>query len=201
MRNLEKFLSKTTAYQDAVIQKTFKSEKHNVALITLKSKPRVIKWYQQGFKRNMNKEYKILTTYSSSLTIPSVYEKDEKNNVLLLQYIAGENLCDLINSTSVSREEKTRLIIFLAQWYAQFHQKLQQEEGYQIHGDAHLHNFLFSDRIWGFDFEESAIGEPVQDIARVSASILTTDPAFTREKLQLTQTFITTYQEAVHFNL
>jgi tRNA A-37 threonylcarbamoyl transferase component Bud32 len=196
MKTLDELLFNKMKLHDTVIQKKFKSKKHTVALITIDNIPRVIKWFQPGYKHNMNNEYQFLSRYSSDLNIPSVFNKDDTNQVLILQYISGENLCDLINSSLVSREEKTRLIIMLANWYADLHQTIKKEDTPQIHGDAHLRNFHFSDRIWGFDFEEASIGEPVQDIARLSASILMTNPTFTKEKLQLTQTFITSYQEA-----
>jgi tRNA A-37 threonylcarbamoyl transferase component Bud32 len=196
MKTLEEILSKTVAYQDAVIQKIFNSKKHTVALVTLNGKARVIKWYQPGFSHNMNNEYRVLSTYSSKLTIPTVFEKNDTQHLLFLQYITGDNLCDLIHSSLVSREEKTRLMILLAQWYAQFHEVIKSDHQTYIHGDAHLRNFIFSDRIWGVDFEETIKGEPVQDIARLAASILTTNPSFTKEKLQLTQTFISSYQQA-----
>jgi len=42
------------------------------------------------------------------------------------------------------------------------------DDQFLIRGDSSLRNFMFTDRIWGVDFEESRIGSPVEDIGRVA---------------------------------
>ena len=143
----------------------------------------------------MNVEYNILKKGSSKLNIPSVYELDNDNNVLLMNYIIGDNLCDLLNSEESSLNEKKRLIILLAEWFNDFHNYFKTEDQFIIHGDATLRNFIFTDRIWGVDFEESRSGKTVEDIAGMCASILSTDPMFTKEKYQLCKIFLESYMD------
>ena len=193
MRNIEDLVKNKKKYNDAVIQLQFKSKKNIVAYVTLKNKPRVLKWFVPGLKRQMNAEYNVLKKGSSKLNIPIIHEKDEKNNVLILNYIIGENLCDIINDKETSEREKERLIILLAQWFFDFHNHFKSKEEFLIRGDPSLRNFIFTDRIWGVDFEESRIGKPVEDIAGMCASILSTEPMFTDEKFQLCEKFIDYY--------
>lgn len=193
MKEIEELVKNTEKYKKAVIQKPFKSKKNTVAYVTLNKKPRVLKWFVPGLKRQMKTEYSILKQGSAKLNIPTVYEIDEKNNVITTQYIIGENLCDIINDKNTSNNEKQRLIILLANWYIKFHNFFKNEDQFIIRGDSTLRNFIFTDKIWGVDFEESRTGRPVEDIAGMCTSILTTDPMFTKEKIQLCKLFIDTY--------
>ena len=88
-------------------------------------------------------------------------------------------------------------MILLADWFIEFHNFFKKDDQFLIRGDSSLRNFIFTDRIWGVDFEESRIGNPVEDIGGMCASILTTDPMFTKEKLQLCKKFIDSYVEKV----
>jgi tRNA A-37 threonylcarbamoyl transferase component Bud32 len=143
----------------------------------------------------MKTEFKILKKGAFKLNIPTVYEKDEKNNVLQMNYINGKNLCDLINNEDIPIQEKQKLMILLAEWFFNFHKLFKKDEKYRLHGDANLRNFIFSDRLWGVDFEESRTGRNVEDIASMCASILTTDPMFTKEKIYLCKIFIDSYNK------
>ena len=182
-------------YTSCVIQKTYDSKKNSVALVTIDDKTRILKLFYPGFIKNMKNEYEILKKASSSINIPAVYEIDEKNHVLILQYIQGENLCDLINSDKISYSEKERLIILLADWYIDFHLYFKNNDTFIIRGDSILRNFIFSDRIWGLDFEESRTGEPEEDLSYICASILSTNPMFNEDKINLCQTFINRYEQ------
>ena len=193
MRNIEELIQKVKKYKNAVIQEKFKSKKNTVAYATIKDKSRVLKWFLPGLKRQMKIESDILKKGSSKLNIPSIYEIDEKNNVLVMSYIIGENLCDIINDEKTEESEKKRLMILLAEWFADFHNHFKTEDQFLIRGDSTLRNFILTDRIWGVDFEESRFGKTVEDIAGMCASILTTDPMFTSEKFQLCEIFIDAY--------
>jgi len=66
-----------------------------------------------------------------------------------------------------------------------------------IHGDSHLRNFIVTNNydIVGLDFEETHLGDVSEDIAQLCASILTTNPQYTKEKIILTHEFIKTYEQ------
>jgi hypothetical protein len=110
-----------------------------------------------------------------------------------MNYIIGENLCDIINDENASFSEKKRLTILLAEWFYEFHNFFKTEDQFRIRGDSTLRNFILTDRIWGVDFEESRIGKVIEDIAGICSSILSTDPMFTSEKFQLCKIFIEAY--------
>jgi tRNA A-37 threonylcarbamoyl transferase component Bud32 len=193
MKNIEELIQNIKKYKKAIIQRKLQSKKNTVAYVTLKNKQRILKWFVPGLKRQMHIEYSILKKGSSKLNIPTVYKMDEENNVLILGYIVGENLCDIINNENNSADEKQRLMVLLADWFVKFHNFFKTEDQFQIRGDSTLRNFILTDRIWGLDFEESRIGNPVEDIAGMCSSILSTDPMFTSEKLQLCKLFLESY--------
>ncbi len=193
MKNIEDLVNNQEKFQNATIQKKFKSKKNTVAYVTIDQKPRVLKWFVPGLYKNMENEYKILSKGAKDLDIPSVFEKDDENNVLVLSYITGENLCDLINSEEITYQEKQRLMILLAQWFNKFHSFFKEQQEFKIMGDPELRNFIFTNKIFGVDFEETRKGHPVEDIAGMCASILSTDPSFTKTKFKLCEKFIDEY--------
>lgn len=193
MRDINELIDNIKRYKDAVLQKNFKSKKNTVAYVTIDKKPRILKWFVPGLKENMENEYGILSEGYKELNIPAVYEKDDDNNVLHISYILGENLCDLINSEEITDQEKQRLVTLLAQWFNDFHNFFKEDQNFKIRGDPELRNFIFSDKIYGLDFEESRQGHPVEDIAGMCASILSTDPAFSPLKFKLCEKFIDEY--------
>ena len=193
MKNIEELVQTVKKYKNAVIQEKFESKKNTVAYVTIDGKPRVLKWFVPGLKRQMKIENDVLKKGSSKLNVPSIYEMDEENNVLVTSCIIGENLCDLINDEKTAKSEKKRLMILLAEWFADFHNHFKTEDQFRIRGDSTLRNFILTDRIWGVDFEESRSGKIIEDIAGMCASILTTDPMFTSEKFQLCEIFVDSY--------
>jgi len=193
MREIEELLDNNKKYKNTIIQEKLKSKKNTVAYVTINNKPRVVKWFVPGLKRQMKNEYNILKKGSSKLNIPSIYELDEENNVIIMNYIIGENLCDLINDEETSMDEKKRLMILLAEWFYEFHNHFKTDEQFLIRGDSTLRNFILTDRIWGVDFEECRAGRVVEDISGMCASILSTNPMFTPEKFQLCKVFIDSY--------
>ena len=98
MKEIEELVQNVKNYKKAVIQDKLKSKKNTVAYVTINDKPRVLKWFVPGLKRQMKIEYDVLKKGSSKLNIPSIYEMDEENNVLITSYIIGDNLCDIVNN-------------------------------------------------------------------------------------------------------
>jgi len=192
-KDINELLKTKEKYKNAIIQKNLKSKKNTVIYVTIKNKPRVLKWFVPGLKNNFENEYNFLIKAKNKLNIPQVYEKDELNNVLILNYIMGENLCDIINNKETSFSEKERLMSLLSKWYYNFHNFTKKGNEFTIHGDSNLRNFVFTDRLWGLDFEEVRKGNPSEDISDMCASILTTNPMFTKEKFKLASILIDRY--------
>jgi tRNA A-37 threonylcarbamoyl transferase component Bud32 len=201
MKDIEELIKNTEKYKNALIQKRLDSKKNTVVYATIEGKPRILKWFAPGLKQNMETEFTILRKGSSKLKMPAVLEKDAENSVLILGYIIGENLCELINDTDVPLEQKQKMIALLSAWFASFHDHFKSEEGFRIRGDPSLRNFIYKDGVWGVDFEESRPGKPIEDIAGMCASILSTDPMFTDEKFQLCRIFIDSYRKLVTWPL
>jgi tRNA A-37 threonylcarbamoyl transferase component Bud32 len=193
MNNIEELIQKSKYYENVVIQNIFNSKKNSVAYVILNGKSRVLKRFVPGLKNNMKNEYDTIKKGLSNLNIPSVFDMDEENNVLIMNYINGENLCDVINSEKTTMGEKKRLMILLAEWFSEFHNHFKINNQYLIRGDSILRNFILTDRIWGVDFEESRFGRVTEDIAGMCSSILITNPMFTNEKFQLCEIFIDSY--------
>ena len=197
MRTIEDLISNTEKYKPALLQKQFKSKKNTVGYVVLNGQARILKWYVPGLKKNLDIEYEILKKGSLELSMPTPLEKDTENYVLVMSYIVGENVCDFINNQKAPFEEKKHVIDLLADWLVKFHALFKSMEGFRIRGDPSLRNFLLSrDRLYGVDFEESRIGKPVEDVAGICASILSTDPMFTDEKYQLCQQFLDSYRRS-----
>jgi tRNA A-37 threonylcarbamoyl transferase component Bud32 len=112
------------------------------------------------------------------------------SDVLILEYISGPNLCDLITENPDPNYGQ-----LLASWLAKYHTALRRNDAQTlIKGDTRIRNFLYhNDHLVGVDFEESHIGPYFEDLAVVCASILDTDPLFTKEKLQLCSVVVETY--------
>jgi len=195
MQDIKELIRNVEKYKDTVIQKKFLSKKNSVCYAIYNNRPVVLKWYAPGFKTNINTEYQILRNSPSSINVPTAFDIDEQNNVILMGYIPGTNLCDVINDERLSANKKKYHIISLASWFHKFHHYFKKEDKFRIRGDSILRNFILTDRIWGVDFEESRFGFPQEDVADICSSILSSFPMFTNEKFLLCKYFINSYKE------
>jgi tRNA A-37 threonylcarbamoyl transferase component Bud32 len=202
MRDIHWLIENVDRYKEAIFQKRFTSKKNVVAYVLLDGQPRILKWFVPGLKQNMEKEFSILKKGVVSLSVPSPFEKDIEQNVLVLSYIPGQNVCDIINDPKISYEEKIKTVQHLAEWFLRFHTFFKTEHSFQIRGDATLRNFIqHKGQIWGVDFEESRIGKPSEDLATLCSSLLSTDPMFTDEKYKLCQGFLDAYRNTSPENI
>jgi len=201
MKDIEELINSSKKYKNAIVQKRFESKKNTVSYVILNKKPRILKWFAPGFKKNMETEFTILKKGSSKLSMPTPLVKDEDDNVIAMTYIIGKNLCDVLNDENTTSDDKKKTIRMLGEWFADFHKHFKTEDKFQIRGDSILRNFILTDRVWGVDFEESRFGKPMEDVAGMCASILSTDPMFTDGKFGLCKTFIESYQKSVPWRL
>jgi tRNA A-37 threonylcarbamoyl transferase component Bud32 len=202
MRDIKKLIENVDKYKTAVLQKRFESKKNTVAYVVFNGQPRILKWFVPGLKQNMEIEYSVLKKGFSNLTMPSLFEKDTENNVIVMSYIMGENICDIVNNPQKILEEKIKVVHLLADWFVNFHTFFKSEDGFRLRGDANLKNFILSrGHIWGVDFEESRIGKPSEDLATLCVSLLSTNPIFTDEKFQFCQIFLDAYRKLVQWDI
>lgn len=127
--------------------------------------------------------------------IPVPHIIGSTSDVLILEYITGPNLCDIITENPDPHYGQ-----LLASWLAKYHAAFQRNDIQTlIKGDSRIRNFLYhGDHLVGVDFEESHIGPYFEDLAVTCASILDTDPLFTKEKLQLCGVVVETYAPFHH---
>ena len=164
------------------------SKKNKVFLVNLasdgRSSPAVLKVYcnpspafevERGFLEEAERR---------GLNAPHIL--DHTDNSLLLEFIPGENLCDLVN-----RELKPGPLQELARWLAHFHRRFPG----LVRGDSQLKNFIWHrSKVFGIDFEECGQGHYLEDVAGICSSILDTNPMFTPTKFELARTFLTMYE-------
>jgi tRNA A-37 threonylcarbamoyl transferase component Bud32 len=202
MRDIKELIENVEKYKTVLLQKRFEGKKNVVGYVMYNGLPRILKWYVPGLKQNMDIEYSILKKGFSDVTMPSPLEKDVDNNVIVMSYITGENVCDIVNDPQTAFEEKKKVVQLLADWFVNFHTFFKSEDGFRLRGDANLRNFILSKgHIWGVDFEESRIGRPSEDLATFCVSLLSTDSMFTEEKFQFCQIFLDSYRRSVKWRI
>ena len=200
MKSISSLISKSDYLQNYNLIRTFKSKKNSVGLINNQDKTYVLKWFENENKKSFETELNVLLQTDTKFLKPKLLNKNEEFNFLIIEYISGENVCDIINDELVTIEEKIKIIEELASWFYYFHKYFQDKNIQYIHGDAHLRNFIFTKnrKIYGLDFEETQIGNFTDDISNLCASILTTDPKFTNEKQQLQNIFVKSYEKLMN---
>jgi tRNA A-37 threonylcarbamoyl transferase component Bud32 len=202
MRDIQELTENVEKYKTALLQKSFKSKKNTVGYVILNSQPRILKWYVPGLRQNMDIEYEVLKKGFSEISMPSPLEKDIENNVLVMSYIQGKNVCDDLNDPHTDPEEKKKIAALLADWLLAFHTFFKTENDFRIRGDPSLRNFIINrNQVWGLDFEESRIGKPVEDLAGIYVSILSSEPMFTEEKFHLGQILLDTYRKSSKWDI
>ncbi len=112
------------------------------------------------------------------------------SNVLLMEYIEGPNLCDLVTANPQAKYGRQ-----LATWLVEFQNAFQiDQNSVLVKGDARLRNFILQEnRVVGVDFEEGYIGSYNEDLIELCASILDTAPLFTKKKFQLCNVILRSY--------
>jgi len=195
MKDISYLISQNKSLHDSKLIKTFKSKKNTVCLLKKNDSFFVLKWFPQSVNKYFLKEKYVLSQKDTPFLKPNLIDKNNEYHFLILHYIKGENICDLINYSKIETQRKIKTIKQLAKWFYHFHSHFQESTSSLIHGDAHLRNFILNENqnVYGLDFEENKAGEPKTDIADLCASILTTNPEFTREKIQLVHIFLETY--------
>lgn len=158
-----------------------RSKKNVVLRLSLTSGEKMIgKLFVTG---RFEMEHQLLVSCGAAgLSVPEVYGAED--GVILMEYIPGETLVDVLNRTL-----ENRYVVLLAQWYYDFHQTTGM-----VKGDPRLRNFILADdMLWGLDFEEAHEGLWLLDIGGVAASILDTNPIFTPEKRRIVWYLLDTY--------
>ncbi|MFW9806333.1 MAG: hypothetical protein ACFFFK_06350 [Candidatus Thorarchaeota archaeon] len=132
-------------------------------------------------------ELRILqSSWEKSLLVPELVEA--RDGVILMEYIAGEPLVDVLNRTF-----DQSLIDLLAEWYYNYHRAHDM-----IKGDPRLRNFIYNNsQIYGVDYEESRPESWILDIAGTAASLLDTHPINDLRKRKMCWALLDTYLDLI----
>jgi hypothetical protein len=100
---------------------------------------------------------------------------------LVLEYLDGEGCDRLINHMFSMKVAEG-----IGEWLAKYHIAMSSGGRPKRMGDASLSNFIFSDgHVCAVDLEDSAEGDPLDDIGQAGASILGSEPFFTPIKYEV----------------
>lgn len=169
----------------------------------------IVKVYSPDLRERLPRERSVLRKASElssrkpEVRIPKLLGQyiEENGAALIIEYIPGENLCDVLNCEVSPAKQAPRIYVeSLAQWYAGFHEQFCTSAGNTLlRGDSILRNFIVvrsesgACSIAGVDFEQATEGDPAVDIGETCCSILDTNPMFTRGKVALCREFIQIY--------
>lgn len=161
-----------------------------------KPKDYPIKFVVKAFRTELfETEVEVLNKLiNQEMQVPQIIDVFEP--YVILEKINGINLTDFINNNLVNidtledlerkiRQQMVLSMSQLAQWMAMLHKKNLVEETDTKEmitlnkGDTRLRDFLIdfeTEKLFGFDFEESYVGNHIDDLAWVCCSLLDTDP-------------------------
>ncbi len=208
----------------------FQSKKNIVISLTFNRKTEslpkevVIKIFRND---NADLEYDTLKQlYEQEILVPNIIFF--KKPYLILEKIEGINLCDFINDRllevadldSLDTNTKKELLMCidkLANWLSKLHITNIIEDKQHSHvkvlnkGDTRLRDFIYNpsdNKIIGLDFEDSYVGNHIDDIAWICCSLLDTNPGvfeinYPKSKIELINLFLKSYYRinpATHFD-
>ena len=147
--------------------------------------PVVVKRFLSG--KCGNEFESLVLARSVGVSVP--YPLASHGDYLVMEYLSGEG-CDVLINKMFSAQAADDL----GRWLAMFHGKLTADFGQRIRRDAVLSNFIVSDgTVYGIDLEDSSIGDPMDDVGQLGASILGNEPFFTPIKFDLCKRMLRAY--------
>lgn len=125
------------------------------------------------------------------INVPEVIWHD--NNIIIMPYIQGELLADLLVDLAVDEEF---WITELAKWLHKLHGCMNINSRVCLcMSDLNLRNFIFDGReFFGLDFESVCFYPPERDLGGICAFILNNDPMFVNWKYRICNSLIKAYE-------
>ncbi|MFX1316845.1 MAG: hypothetical protein ACFE9T_13370 [Promethearchaeota archaeon] len=227
VKNFKDDISGFSGDLDKFSLKQLPSKKNLVYEVTFIRKPRnlpkefILKKFQTKNMENEIKTYKKLE--NQDIDVPKLFLY--KKSYLLLEKLNGANLCDVINDNLLNKvrlddldlKVKERIIENtekLAIWIAKLHKNnvINEKDPLNIivlnKGDARLKDFIINsttDKLYGFDFEDSYEGNHIDDLTWICTALLDTNPGIfempdPKHKIELINIFLTKYYSFTSFN-
>ncbi|MFW6196986.1 MAG: hypothetical protein ACOC5D_06610 [Thermoplasmatota archaeon] len=171
------------------VKETFESKKNTVKKIEFEDNFYIVKKYDPEFTDRLSIEKDILKKCSEmSIPVPKIIES--RDDMLILEYISGDNCKELYDGTD-SDVVKKNILSNIAVWLSKFHRSFEFKKR---RGDSILANFILTDdKVYGIDFEESEDCDSYRDVADMCTSLLRLRPEFTKERFSQTRFFIKEY--------
>lgn len=168
------------------IVKSFRSRKNDVRLIKKDNIYKVMKVYPDINSERLSEELKVLEDcLSQGIPVPRVCHRTE--NTIILEYLKGDDCRTLFDDPKV---DDYMIIDGVACWLSGFHVAFSERK----RGDCILSNFILTDTgLYGIDFEESTLGDQMDDLGNMCTSILRMRPSFTDTRFSQVEYFIKKY--------
>lgn len=149
----------------------------------------VIKEYLDNH-RSIQREADILEgLYSKGISVPRLYYRGE--GTIVMEYIKGSALLDIMTDAEYIAGESIDYInvkgmaFHVSRWLERFYKAAERITGKKtILWDINLRNFIVGYKLYGIDFEDCREGAVEEDMGRLTAYIVTYEPAFTPYKMQ-----------------
>ena len=169
-----------------VREKLLRSKKNRVWAVETDVRPVIVKRSLSG---KAGTEFEMLVrARSAGLDVPLPLMIS--NDYIVMEYLAGDS-CELMINHMFSAETARNLGI----WLARFHSVMGDADKKVAMNDAVLSNFIVSDgRVYGFDLEDSSVGDPLDDLGQLTSSILGSEPYFTPIKFDLCYRLLESYE-------
>ena len=181
--------------QRVVVTKTrfVPSRVNRVWIVETDVHPVVVKRFLSG---KCGKEFESLVlARNAGMTVP--YPLASHGDYLVMEYLSGDG-CEILMNKMFSSQAAEGI----GTWLATFHKRLSTDLGTRVRGDAVLSNCLVSEgAVYGIDLEDSAIGDPMDDIGQMGASILGSEPYFTPIKFDLCKRMLRAYERATGMDI
>jgi hypothetical protein len=121
----------------------------------------------------------LLEARNAGLDVP--YPLAKADDYLVTEFIPGES-CDVL----IHKMFDHRTAEALGCWLALFQKRMSLGDQTRVMNDAVPSNFVFNEgRVFGFDLEDVGVGNPLDDVGMLAASILANEPYFTPIKFDL----------------
>jgi len=164
------------------------SKRNRVWIVETDVRPVVVKRFLSG---KCEREFEsLLQAKQAGLEVPIPLAKS--GDYLVTEFISGDGCEELINHMFSSEAAQG-----MGSWLARFHRGLRMEGSTRLMNDAVLSNFILSEgATYGVDLEDVDVGDARDDIGKLAASILGTEPFFTPIKFDLCLRMIESYESA-----